>query len=234
MNVLALGAHPDDVEFLCAGTLLKLKGQGHNIFIALTTSGNIGSNEYESREEIAEVREKEQLEAAKYYDAQVKFLRFDDEGLQDTPETRKAVLNAIRWANPDIIFTNPPWDPSTDHGMTGKLVTEMILSVQGKLVPADEPPINKTPCIFFWDIPAGMGFEPLAYVDITEYMDKKLEALSSHKSQWAWMNTVMDDEFKEYCSTLARFRGIQAGYKYAEGFIGHKILGYVADYKLLP
>lgn len=47
MNILALGAHPDDVEFLCAGTLFKYKAQGHNIFIALTTSGNQGSNEYD-------------------------------------------------------------------------------------------------------------------------------------------------------------------------------------------
>ena len=68
MNILALGAHPDDVEFLCAGTLLKYHSQGHKIFIALTTSGNQGSNEYDNRDQIAAIREVEQLEAAKYQD----------------------------------------------------------------------------------------------------------------------------------------------------------------------
>ena len=94
MNVLALCAHPDDIEFNCVGTLLKYKKQGHSIFYALTTSGNIGSNEYESREEIATVREEEQLEASKMLDARVRFLRFEDQGLQDTSETRRAVINA--------------------------------------------------------------------------------------------------------------------------------------------
>ena len=234
MNILALGAHPDDIEVLCAGTLLKYRDQGHKIFIALTTSGNTGSNIIETKEELAATREREQLEAAKGYDAEVRFLRFEDEGLQDTPETRRAVLTAIRWANPDVIFTNPPWDPSTDHGMTGKLVTEVLLTVGGKLHPADLPPIGKAPSVFFWDISSGMGFEPGAYVDISKYIDKKLELLLKHESQYAWMLEFADDPFTEMCRVLGRMRGIQAGCKYAEGFIAHKILGYTADYRLLP
>ena len=69
MNILAVAAHPDDVEFYCAGTLLKYARAGHRIFVALTTSGNIGSNIIEGREEIARIREAEQLEAAKVYGA---------------------------------------------------------------------------------------------------------------------------------------------------------------------
>lgn len=235
MNILALGAHPDDVEFLCGGTLFKYRQRGHNIFIALTTSGNTGSNVYD-REELARIREQEQLEAAKLLDAQVRFMRFEDEGLQDTPETRRAVINAIRWANPDIIFTNPPWDTSTDHAMTGRLVTEVLLSVPGKNIPADEPPVTKKISVFFWDIPAGIGFQPEAYVDISDVIDLKIEALSKHRSQMEWMRQYFQDDtdFFEYCKVLSRFRGIQAGVKYAEGFIGHKILGYMADYRLLP
>ena len=62
MNVLAIGAHPDDVEFYCAGTLLKYAKAGHRVFVALTTSGNIGSNIIAGREEIARTREAEQLD----------------------------------------------------------------------------------------------------------------------------------------------------------------------------
>jgi len=234
MNILALGAHPDDVEFFCAGTLLKYKAQGGKIFIALTTSGNIGSNLHQSREEIAAIREAEQLEAAKVYDAPVRFLRYDDEGLQDTPETRRAVLNAMRWANPDVILTHSPVDPSTDHGVTGKLVCEMILSLPAKLVPADEPPIEKKPSVFFWDISAGINFHPEVYVDISEGMGQKIQALEKYKSQYAWMGVFERDNLSEFCRTLAKFRGSQAGVEYAEGFRGYRIHGFMANFRLLP
>ena len=234
MNILAFGAHPDDIEFLCAGTLLKYRKQGHKIFIALTTSGNTGSNDIPSRDETAAIREKEQLAAAKYYDADVRFLRFEDEGLQDTPETRRAVLTAIRWANPDIILTNPPWDPSTDHGMTGRLVTQVLLSVGGKQHPADLPPIDKTPQVFFWDIPGGIGFQPEFYVDISQEMDTKLKAIQCHASQNAWTSTFMDDDFLEYAQALSKFRGLQAAVDFAEGFVSHKMYAFMADPRNLP
>ncbi len=207
MNILAIGAHPDDIEYMCAGTLLKYRQAGHNIFIALTTSGNIGSNLHESREAIAAIREKEQLAAAKYYDAQVKFLRFDDEGLQDTPETRRAVINAIRWANPDVILTNAYWDTSTDHAMTGRIVSQVLLSLPGNLIPADVPPIQKAPSLFYWDTGGGIDFNPEILVDISEFMETKMEALHRHKSQYDWMLTFSQDDLYEACRVLGRFRG---------------------------
>ncbi len=168
MNVLALGAHPDDVEVFCAGTLLKYAKAGRRVFVALTTSGNIGSNVIVGREEIARTREAEQLEAARAYGAQVRFLRFDDEGLQDTPEVRRAVIDAIRWAAPDVIFTNFPGDMSTDHNMTGTIVGRIMLSLPGKNIPSGEPPLAKAPSLFFWDTAAGLHFEPEVYVDVSE------------------------------------------------------------------
>jgi LmbE family N-acetylglucosaminyl deacetylase len=234
MNVLALGAHPDDVEIFCGGTLLRYKDTGHRIFVALTTSGNIGSNTHVSREAIAAAREAEQLEAADLYCAQVRFLRFDDEGLQDTPETRRAVLSAIRWADPDVILTNYPRDGSTDHAMTSRLVCETILSLPGRLVPADEPPVFKTPSVFFWDTSAGIGFAPEAYVDISGVMERKLEAVSRHRSQYAWMDTFQIHGFLEHAELLSRFRGLQAGVKFAEGFTAMRVHGFMPDFKLLP
>jgi N-acetylglucosamine malate deacetylase 1 len=234
MNILALGAHPDDVEFLCAGTLLRYRAQGHRIFIALTTSGNQGSNVYDSREQIGAMREAEQLAAAKVLDADVRFLRYDDELLLDSLDARRAVINAMRWAQPDVIFTNPPWDPSPDHAETGKIVSKLMLSLPGKNIPADEPPVAKKVSLFYWDIPGGIDFLPEVYVDIGDTLDRKLAALSNHRSQVEWMANYTDDDFLEYCTTLARFRGIQAGCKYAEGFRAFRIHGYMPNFKLLP
>lgn len=228
MNILALFAHPDDVEWHCAGTLLKYKQAGHKIFIALTTSGNTGSNAIASREEIAATREAEQLEAAKYLDAEVMFLRFEDESLFDTPETRRAVLTAIRWADPDVILTHHPEDHSTDHNVTSKLVTEVLLSVGGKHHPADLPPIEKKPHVFFEG--------KKCFVDISEQMDTKMQMLRCHRSQVGWMETFYEgQDFTEQIVTINRMYAIWSGKgTYAEGFEAHKILGYCADYRLLP
>jgi N-acetylglucosamine malate deacetylase 1 len=233
MNILAIGAHPDDVELNCGGTLAKYKKQGHEIFIALTTSGNIGSNS-RTREEIAAIRENEQLEAAKVTGAKVRFMRYDDEGLQDTPESRRSVLNAIRWANPDVIFTHYTTDKSTDHAMTSKIVSEVMLSIGAKNVPSDEKPIDKVPSLFYWDTSAGIGFLPEVYVDISDFADIKKEALRKHVSQFEWMSRFMDDELDSFMDILGKFRGMQAGFSYGEAFIGHRIHGFMPNFKLLP
>lgn len=242
MNVLAIGAHPDDLESMCAGTLLKCRDRGDKIFVALTTSGNTGSNVIPTKEENAAVREAEQLKCSAHYGAETMFLRFDDEGLLDTPETRRAVLNAIRWADPDLILCNPPWDPSPDHGMTGKLVTEVLLSVGGNLHPSDYPPISKMPSVFFYNKDSVLDFEPDIYVDITEQMEEKCQLLLTHESQFSWIADVRGstdmEEARKYFHDLSmitsRYTGIQADCMYAEGFIAHQILGYAPNYKLLP
>ncbi len=234
MNILAFGAHPDDVEFLCGGTLLKYRKQGHKIFIALTTSGNIGSNVIEGREKIAAVREAEQIEAAKFYQAEVRFLRYNDEGLVDSEQLRKDVINTVRWAVPDVVFTNPPCDNSTDHNVTGTVVGRVLLSLVGKNVPSDVKPMDKFPSLFYWDTTAGINFVPEVYVDITHEFDRKVLALSCHKSQISWMGEFEDQEFIDTCRIMNEFRGLQAGCKYAEAFSAFRLHGVMPDFRLLP
>lgn len=236
MNILALFAHPDDVELACAGTLLKYKKQGHKIFVGLVTSGDQGSKEYGSREEIAATREAEQLNAAKYYDAEVRFCRFHDQRVFDTDEVRAAVLDTIRWANPDVIFTHYPGDPSVDHRITGQMVADLLLSLTSTLLPAGEPPIAKMPSLFFGDY-YSPDFVPEVFVDITDEMDEKLAALASHVTQIAWMKRVESLEGHDITKTpliINAFRGLLVGCKYAEAFRAYRIQGYMPDFKLLP
>jgi N-acetylglucosamine malate deacetylase 1 len=234
MNILAFGAHPDDIEVFCAGTLLRYAKTGHRIFIALTTSGNIGSNLIEGRDEIARVREAEQLESAKLFGAEVRFLRYNDEGLIDSEKLRRDIVSAMRWADPDVIFTNYPGDMSTDHNVTGSTVSRLMLSLPGRNVPADAPPTTKTPSLFYWDCGAGLHFEPEVYVDITDTMDEKLRALALHKSQYAWMSNFQDATLTDHSRIIGEFRGLAVGKKYAEAFRAFRIHGYMPDFKLLP
>ena len=185
----------------------------------------IGSNLIEGREQIARTREAEQLKAAKFY---------DDEGLVDSQELRRQVLNVIRWADPAVILTNFPGDMSTDHNVTGTVVSRVMLSLPGRNVSADEPPISRKPSLFYWDTAAGLHFEPEAYVDITAEMEIKLRALECHKSQYAWMNTFQIHNFNDHCRILSELRGLQAGCRYAEGFRAFRIHGFMPDFKLLP
>ena len=234
MHILTIAAHPDDPELFCGGTLLRYADAGHSLFIALTTSGNIGSTTHASREEIAAVREAEALAGAERLGAQVRFLRFDDEGLRDTEEARRAVLEAMRWAEPDVILTHHPSDPSTDHAMTARLATQMIISLPAPLSPVAEPPCDKKPSLFFWDVLAGGDFRPEAYVDISATFDRKLQALACHDSQVSWMGEFMEDGLPELTEAINRYRGAQVGVRYAEAFAAHRLHGFMPDFRLLP
>jgi LmbE family N-acetylglucosaminyl deacetylase len=166
--------------------------------------------------------------------AEIRILDYDDEGLIDSFETRRSFINMIRWANPDIILTHYPEDKSTDHGMTGKLTTQVLLSLQGKNILADELPIQKLPSVFYFDTGGGVGFIPEVYVDITDEIDIKKEAFSKHVSQLEWMKTFGVTDFKEYIDIYSGYRGLQAGVRYAEGFKGCIFWNFIPDYKLLP
>ena len=234
LNILAVAAHPDDVDLNVAGTLIKYKKAGHNIFIAYTTSGNTGSNVMTDTKLIGETREKEALEAAKYYGAQVRFLRNDDERLFDTNETRTQVLDALRWADPDIVFTHWKDDESTDHAMTSKLVRSMIPSMPGRNQQSNERPCAKLPSVFMWDTGRGIGFQPEVYVDVSDEMEDKVKALECHKCQNSWMAEFGNNSFSESMRIRAAFYGLQNGCKYAECFRGWRLSGYIPDFKILP
>lgn len=236
MNVLAIGAHPDDLEFMCGGTLLKCKDRGDQIFVALTTSGNTGSNVIPTKEETAAIREAEQLACCEYYNAQTMFLRFDDEGLLDTPQTRTAVLNAIRWADPDLILCNPPWDPSPDHGMTGSLVTSVLSSICTETVVTEYPAMKKFPSVFFYSKDAQLDFSADIFVDVTDTIDLTCKLCNMHTSQHEWIAVTsgLENYFSRARRIRARASGLLADCDYAEGFVAHMVYGHAPNYKLLP
>ena len=214
LNILCVCAHPDDAELNCGGTLLKYHKQGHNIFIVLTTSGNTGSNEMTDIKEIERVREAETLASAKTYDAKVRFLRADDERLLDSNEMRTKVLDAMRWANPDVIFTHSPTDESPDHRMTSQLVRAMVLSLPGINQQSSEKPCTKKVSVFTWSTPKGLDL---------------------HESQKAWLRLYKGPKDLSVAKRIAAaFWGFQYGCAAAEGFRAWRTSGYMPDFKILP
>ncbi len=222
MNILAIGAHPDDVEIFCGGTLAKYAKNGHKVFTATATNGNIGSATL-SMEEIAAIRKEEARRAAAHIGAEYVCLDYDDEMFFEDKAARLAFINLVRYCKADIILTHPPQDYNPDHELTSKIVRDIAVMIPIQKISTKSPAYDKIPVIAYFESENGLGFIPTEYVDITETMEIKMAMCMEHKSQISWMQDNFKDSmdgknvFEEY-RTIARYRGIQCGVEYAEGF----------------
>lgn len=225
MRVLAVGAHPDDIEVYAGGTVAKCAERGDTVILATATNGNIGSVHH-TMEEIATIRKNEAKNSAEIIGAEYICLDYDDEMFFEDKSVRLAFIDLVRYANPDIILTHYPEDYNPCHELTSKIISDIaIMGPIPKLVTSN-PPTEKIPRIYYWEPVHGIRFQPTEYVDITKKFDKKKEMLSQHRSQMEWMTDLYKDNYKEDTSSFfdmititSLYRGMQAGVKYAEGFV---------------
>ena len=122
-TVLAIHAHPDDIEFQCAGTLLRLAEGGVEVHVATMTPGDCGSAEL-SADEIADVRRSEAARAAALLGAEYRCLEFRDLSICFDNPSRRRVAEYLRRVCPDIVLTAPPVDYMPDHEVTSLLVRD--------------------------------------------------------------------------------------------------------------
>lgn len=238
MNILAIGAHPDDVEIHCGGTLAKFASQGHKIFTATATNGNIGSATL-PMDEIAAIRKAEAKKAAEVIGAEYICLDYDDEMLFEDRAVRLAFIDLVRYCKADLILTHNPEDYNPDHVLTSKIINDIAVMIPVAKIETPNKPYDKIPIIAYFEPAHGLGFVPTEYVDITNFIDKKMEMCLCHQSQISWMqdnykDIMADQNFFENYKTIARFRGIQCGVKYAEGFRMANDAYRVVPYRVLP
>ncbi|MBM7563273.1 PIG-L deacetylase family protein [Paenibacillus sacheonensis] len=217
MRILAIGAHPDDIEILCGGTLAKYAARGDRVTLMIATNGNVGSATL-TREEIAAVRKREAERSAAVIGAELIWMDFDDEFLFHDRPTRMAFINAIRRANPDIMFVHGPNDYHPDHRICGEIAADCRIPVTVPLIETEYPPMDKVPHVFLMDNIGGVGFEPEAYVDVSDTMDVRNQMLKCHASQDAWLQYVYGIDCIEFSSKLPVMRGMAIGAAYAEAF----------------
>ncbi|UVI33680.1 PIG-L deacetylase family protein [Paenibacillus spongiae] len=220
---MACCAHPDDAEILMGGTLAKYAERGDDVFIVITTNGEVGHPTLPKRE-IAAIRREEARRAADLIGAEMIWLGFPDEFLFDREETRLAIINAIRKCRPDVILTHWPGDLyNPDHTLTGQIVNDVAIMTTVPNIKTEEPPCDKIPVVYFADSVAGVGFLPEEYVDITSTIDVKRRMLAEHKSQVSdWLSDQYGVTMDEMMTISSQYRGFQAGVRYAEGFIRAK------------
>jgi LmbE family N-acetylglucosaminyl deacetylase len=160
-------------------------------------------------------------------------MNFDDEWLFNNETTRTRFIDAIREARPDIMFVLSENDYHPDHRLAGTIAIDSRIPASVPLVKTKFPE-TPIPTVFLMDTVGGNNFEPEFYVDVTSVMDLKDKMLSSHVSQIAWTAHVFDTAFTENMYAHARFRGYQAGCKYAEGFKLLPTWPRTGDMRLLP
>ena len=217
MNVLFVGAHPDDIETWAGGTAARYAADGHRLFFCVATNGNVGSSTH-GREEIAAIRRREAEAGAAEVGAELIWLDFDDEFLLDSRETRLAFIDAFRRARPDVVFCHWLEDYNPDHSISGRIVDDCISMAKVPLIESGHPPIDRIPPVYFMDTPAGVNFVPEIYVDITSTFDRKVEMVRRHSSQAAWMQDMFGYSLEAFLEIPARYRGLQAGCRMAEAF----------------
>lgn len=233
LNVLVISPHPDDTEIGCGGTIAKYAAQGHKVYIAVATNGNAGHVSI-APDELAKIRQEEARASAAVIGAELIWMGFDDEFLINDRETRIAFIELIRQCKADIILTTAPNDYHPDHRMLSEIVSDASFTASLPLVRTKSEAVTKVPPIFNYDTVLGIDFLPEEYVDISEHMDKKLEMISQHRSQLGFMLNYYGMDMVEHYKVISRFRGLQAGVEYAEGF--RVVRGYprVTTRRLLP
>ena len=231
-RVLAIGAHPDDIEILCAGTLARFLDLGAAVHLAVACQGDRGGPAG-SDPELADRRRAEARAAAALLGAPIDFLEFQDAGVFDTPEARERFVSVIRKARPDLILTHPPEDYHIDHIRVGELASAASWFAASGGHVGDQPCLDRPPAVVFLDTIAGSGFEPSLYVDISDHFELKRRMLACHQSQ-----TARDDggihALADLAETQARFRGFQVGVRYAEAFRPAPLWGRRRAGPLLP
>lgn len=195
MQILAIGAHPDDLEYGCGGTLLKFAAKGHRICLLVMSSGEMGGD--------PRIRQKEQRESARILGSRLLW-----GGLRDTriPLT-KALINkiekVIKEFKPDLIFTHFHNDTHQDHRKISQATTTATRYIRN---------------VLFYEVPTTLDFNPSMFVDIGSVMENKFRLLAVHKSQ-VYQTKIPDLPIYENAKSCAIFRGFQNRVKFAEGFM---------------
>lgn len=223
MRVLAFGAHPDDIEYRMAGTLLKMKKRGDEIFMCVATNGEIGSYRH-TKAEIAAIRRKEAQAAADYIGATLIWLDEHDEFLFDDERTRLKFIDVVRQVKPDIIFTHPPYgDYNQDHDITGYLSFQARVLATVKAIETEHDVIDHIPPLFYCQ-PSGSSFKfkPQYFVDITEEFEDRMKMFKCHDSQQGdWCRDAFGVSYCEMSEADAKYYASVCGtpkVQYVEAF----------------
>ncbi len=236
-SALAIAAHPDDIEFVMAGTLLLLKEAGWDIHYLNVSTGNMGSTVMTAAQ-TARVRAREAQAAAKRLGAKWHAPICDDLGIFYTAENIRRLCAVVRAARPTVVLTHALQDYMEDHMITARLAVTATFSrgiPNYRSLPQRTP--NFEPCVIYHAMPLGLcsplrvPVRPEIYADTASVHATKRAALACHASQKEWLDKSQGQE--SYLKTMDGFSvalGKQTKkFPHAEGWIRHLHYGFGAE-----
>ena len=229
LDILAFGVHPDDVELGCAGTIMAAIDQGKKVGIVDLTRGELGTRGTPT------TRTQEAAAAAKIMGVDVREnLDMADGFFANDEAHQRKIIALIRKYQPDIILANAPEDRHPDHGRSAKLVSDAAFLSGLRKVETIHEGITQNawrPAYTFHYI-QDRFIQPSFVIDITAYMERKMEAVLAYGTQFTNADTsepqtyISSPQFLETVKARALMLGKRIGVGYAEGYITEKIIGF--------
>ena len=233
-TVFAIAAHPDDIEFMMAGTLFRLKEAGCDIHYMNVANGCCGTDRHEI-DEIVRIRREESKQACHYLGAVFHDSLVNDLEIFYEKQLISRLASIIREVSPDIILTQYPCEYMEDHSNTARTVVTAAFCRGMKNFEVDphREPIGKNVFIYH-SLPYGLTDslrKPVKadfYIDVEAVIDKKTKMLAKHKSQKEWLDVSQGmDSYLITMKEMSREVGKKSDtFQYAEGWIRHSHLGF--------
>ena len=236
-RVLAIAAHPDDIEFLMAGTLIRLRDAGYQLHCVNVADGCCGSSEH-GREAIAKIRREEaERSAARLGATLYPSICHDLEIFYSAPLLRR-LASLVRYVAPRIVLTHAPQDYMEDHENTCRLAVTAAFARGMPNYPVEPParPISTPVTVYHAQPysnhdPLGVPVTPSLFVDVTDLLEEKKALLSCHASQKQWLDESQGlDAYLETMESMSAEVGQQSSqFEYAEGWRRHSHLGFCEE-----
>ncbi len=220
-RVLAVVAHPDDAELLCAGTLARAKADGAAIGICVLCRGDKGQPE-PPIENLAQLRSEEMSAAAKLLEAALLEGGFGDGELFDAPDSRKRLIELYRRFRPTLVLAHSADDYHPDHRAASVLAEAASWFCASAGQKTESAPLDAPPALFWLDTVEMIGFEPEFYIDVSDFVDLKRQMIRCHQSQLARGGNADFSPLEEVMIRQCQTRGAQAGVAAAEAFRFHR------------
>ncbi len=233
MKILAVGAHPGDVEIGCFGALARCVERGDNVVICSLTNGNLGHSSI-GKGRLRAVRLAEAAKSAAVIGASFCTLDVDDLALDSRDETtRRKLLSLVRSIKPDLVITHSQEDSHSDQSETAKLLNYTRQCASLAQVECEQPPITNRIIVYEMEMVDCSIFIPTEFVNIETTVEMKIEALSCHMSQIDYRMERSQRDLLNEVRVWAEYRGLQCGYQYGEAFRLSKLNPFLAE-RVLP
>lgn len=221
-RVLAVMAHPDDAELLCAGTLARARREGAAIAICVLCRGDKGQPSRKVKN-LVRVRKTELKASAELLGARVFEGSYPDGTLVDSPASRAKLIEIYRKFHPTLILAHAPEDYHPDHRAASALAEAGSWFCASRGHRTRSPALDLAPALWWMDTVNMNGFEPGFYIDISEFVGLKAKMLACHQSQ---LDRMSDSDFFSLSKMMRlqyQTRGMQAGVEAAEAFRAHMV-----------